>query len=70
MDDPYPDPKGLIVPSRSPSPSAERLQGGRIAPDEEIDEAAGKSLQEISEMVAEREAKARATILEMVRNSI
>lgn len=42
LDDPFPDPKGLLVRSRSPSPSAERLAGGRIAPDEEIDETSGK----------------------------
>ncbi|RZC40324.1 Pro isomerase and/or RRM 1 domain containing protein [Asbolus verrucosus] len=66
LDDPFPDGGKLRVPSRSPSPSAERLQGGRIAPDEEIDETAGKTAEEISEMIAEREAKARATILEMV----
>ncbi|KAF5287474.1 hypothetical protein FQA39_LY04102 [Lamprigera yunnana] len=66
LDDPYPDLEGLRVPARSPSPSAERLQGGRIAPDEEIDETVGKSVEEIEEMKAEREAKARATILEMV----
>ncbi|CAH1972101.1 unnamed protein product [Acanthoscelides obtectus] len=66
LDDPYPDPKHLQVPSRSPSPSAERLQGGRIAPDEEINEAEGKTTQEIAEIRADREAKARATILEMI----
>lgn len=66
LDDPLPDPKSLNIPERSPSPSAERLQGGRIAPDEDIDETEGKSLDEINEMIAEREAKARATILEMV----
>ncbi|KAG5877498.1 hypothetical protein JTB14_028907 [Gonioctena quinquepunctata] len=66
LDDPYPDPKKLSVPSRSPSPSAERLQGGRIAPDEEIDETEGKNVHEVAEKQAEREAKARATILEMV----
>ncbi|KAF2895964.1 hypothetical protein ILUMI_10211, partial [Ignelater luminosus] len=66
LDDPYPDLKGIRIPSRSPSPSAERLQGGRIAPDEEIDETTGKDVEEVEEMKAEREAKARATILEMV----
>ncbi|KAJ3644698.1 hypothetical protein Zmor_022408 [Zophobas morio] len=66
LDDPLPDPEGLRAPSRSPSPSAERLQGGRIAPDEEIDETAGKTAEEVCEMIADREAKARATILEMV----
>lgn len=66
LDDPFPDPDQLEVPERSPSPSAERLAGGRIAPDEDIDETVGKSLQEVNEIVAQREAKARATILEMV----
>lgn len=66
LDDPFVDPKGLREPSRSPSPSAERLQNGRIAADEDIDDTAGKSMEEIQEMLAEREAKARATILEIV----
>ncbi|XP_066139743.1 peptidyl-prolyl cis-trans isomerase sig-7-like [Euwallacea fornicatus] len=66
LDDLYPDPKGFRVRSRSPSPSAEKLAGGRIAPDEEIDEISGKTNHEVLEMQAEREAKARATILEMV----
>lgn len=42
------------------------LQNGRIAPDEEIDDTAGRSAAEIEEMVKLREAQARATILEMV----
>ncbi|XP_068617719.1 peptidyl-prolyl cis-trans isomerase sig-7 [Battus philenor] len=66
LEDPFNDPPGLIPPSRSPSPSAERLRGGRIAPDEDIDETQGKSAAEIQEMVEEKEAKARATILEIV----
>ncbi|KAK9883378.1 hypothetical protein WA026_001550 [Henosepilachna vigintioctopunctata] len=66
LDDPLPDLERMVVPSRSPSPSAERLQGGRIAPDEEIDETKGKNINEINEIIAEREAKARANILEMV----
>lgn len=66
LDDPFPDPEYLRVPTRSPSPTAERLQGGRIAPDEEIDETHGRSLEEVNEIVASKEAKARATILEMI----
>lgn len=66
LEDPFNDPLGLRAPSRSPSPSAERLKGGRIAPDEEIDETQGKSAAEIQEMIEEKEAKARATILEIV----
>ncbi|XP_050077187.1 peptidyl-prolyl cis-trans isomerase sig-7 [Anopheles maculipalpis] len=66
LDDPFEDPRGFREPSRSPSPSAERLQGGRIAADEEIDDLGGKTEKEIAELIAEREAKARATILEIV----
>ncbi|XP_030767301.1 peptidyl-prolyl cis-trans isomerase-like 4 isoform X2 [Sitophilus oryzae] len=66
LDDPYPDPEKITIPSRSPSPSAERLAGGRIAPDEDVDETLGKSAREVAELQAEREAKARATILEMI----
>ncbi|XP_058057316.1 peptidyl-prolyl cis-trans isomerase sig-7 [Anopheles bellator] len=66
LDDPFDDPSGFREPSRSPSPSAERLQGGRIAADEEIDDLDGKTEQEIAELIADREAKARATILEIV----
>ncbi|XP_017774106.1 PREDICTED: peptidyl-prolyl cis-trans isomerase-like 4 [Nicrophorus vespilloides] len=66
LEDPFSDLKKMCVPSRSPSPSAERLQGGRIAADEDIDDTDGKSAAEIHEILAEREAKARATILEMV----
>lgn len=66
LEDPFNDPPGLRAPSRSPSPNAERLKGGRIAPDEEVDETQGKSAEEIQEMIEEKEAKARATILEIV----
>lgn len=41
-------------------------QNSRIGPDEEIDDTAGRSAAEIEEMVKQREAQARATILEMV----
>ncbi|KAH8278374.1 hypothetical protein KR018_001352 [Drosophila ironensis] len=66
LDDPFPNPRGLQVPSRSPSPSAERLKNGRIAADEDINDTEGLTLEEVQEMIAEREAKARATILEIV----
>ncbi|EAT42965.1 AAEL005541-PA [Aedes aegypti] len=44
----------------------ERLVGGRIAADEDIDDTEGKTKEEIAEMLEEKEAKARATILEIV----
>lgn len=66
LEDPYSDPRGFREPSRSPSPSKERLKNGRIAADEDIDDTEGKTEAEIHEMLQEREAKARATILEIV----
>lgn len=66
LEDPYADPRGFRQPSRSPSPSTERLKNGRIAADEDIDDTQGKTEAEIHEMLQEREAKARATILEIV----
>ncbi|KAL7731049.1 hypothetical protein ACLKA6_014267 [Drosophila palustris] len=66
LEDPFPNPRGFQVPSRSPSPSVERLKNGRIAADEDIDDTDGKTMEEMQEMLAEREAKARATILEIV----
>lgn len=66
LEDPYADPRGFKPPSRSPSPSADRLKNGRIAADEDIDDTQGKTEAEVQEMLQEREAKARATILEIV----
>lgn len=66
LDDPFENPRGFKEPSRSPSPSAECLKGGRIAADEDVDETNGKSETELAEMRMEREAVARATILEII----
>nr|CAG4647199.1 EOG090X0971 [Megafenestra aurita]SVE92499.1 EOG090X0971 [Megafenestra aurita] len=66
LDDPFPDPPGLVIPIHSPEPSKETLDSGRIAADEDINEMEGKTVEEIEELIAEKEAKARATILEMV----
>lgn len=66
LEDPFENPRGFRGPSRSPSPTADRLRNGRIAADEDIDDAEGKTDAEIQEMLADREAKARATILEIV----
>ena len=41
-------------------------QSGRIGIDEEIDDLKGKSTEEIEELIADKEAKARTQILEMV----
>lgn len=66
LEDPFPDMRGFREPSRSPSPNPERLKNGRIGADEEIDDTEGKTDAEIQEMLEEREAKTRATILEIV----
>lgn len=42
------------------------FQNGRIGADEEIDDTAGLTVAEVEELRQEREAKARATILEIV----
>ncbi|KAG1679759.1 Peptidyl-prolyl cis-trans isomerase-like 4 [Nymphon striatum] len=66
VDDPYDDPKGLEVPDQSPKPTKEQLANSRIGADENVDDAQSKSIEEIEEDIKDKEAKARATILEMV----
>ncbi|XP_060573670.1 peptidyl-prolyl cis-trans isomerase-like 4 isoform X2 [Ruditapes philippinarum] len=66
LDDPFDDPPGLEVPDRSPEPTKQQLDSGRIGADEEIDEFKGMSEQEVQELMEEREAKANAQILAMV----
>ncbi|GCB85436.1 hypothetical protein scyTo_0026171, partial [Scyliorhinus torazame] len=50
----------------SPEPTKEQLDSGRIGVDEEIDDTKGKTVEEIEEVLAEKEAKTRAILLEMV----
>ncbi|XP_015930463.2 peptidyl-prolyl cis-trans isomerase sig-7 [Parasteatoda tepidariorum] len=66
LHDPYEDPAGLSVPDASPEPTKEMLETDYIAPDEELDDTKGKDIEEIEEKIKDSEAKARATILEMV----
>lgn len=66
LHDPYEDPSGLEFREGSPEPTAEMLASSRIGADENINDYAGKSEEEINEIIAEKEAMARATILEMV----
>ncbi|CAH1225273.1 PPIL4 [Branchiostoma lanceolatum] len=68
LDDPFDDPAGLAdhIPDRSPEPTKEQLESGRIGADEAIDDAEGRSQEEVEEMLEEKEAKARTQILEMV----
>nr|XP_025036456.1 peptidyl-prolyl cis-trans isomerase-like 4 [Pelodiscus sinensis] len=66
LDDPFDDPPGLIIPDSSPEPTKEQLDSGRIRADEEIDDFKGKSVDEVEEIQAEKEAKTQAILLEMV----
>ncbi|XP_046849071.1 peptidyl-prolyl cis-trans isomerase-like 4 [Xenia sp. Carnegie-2017] len=66
LDDPFDDPDGLQVPDRSPEPTKEQLDSGRIGADEDIDDTKDKTVEEIEEMIEQREFKAGAQILEMV----
>ncbi|KAJ6660184.1 hypothetical protein lerEdw1_018111 [Lerista edwardsae] len=66
LDDPFDDPPGLAIPDRSPEPTKEQLDSGRIGADEEIDDFKGRSVDEVEEILAEKEAKTQAILLEMV----
>ncbi|XP_077367158.1 peptidyl-prolyl cis-trans isomerase-like 4 [Festucalex cinctus] len=66
LDDPFDDPPDLPVPDRSPDPTKEQLDSGRIGADEVIDDADGKAAEEVEERLNEKEAKTRAILLEMV----
>ncbi|XP_048344919.1 peptidyl-prolyl cis-trans isomerase-like 4 isoform X2 [Sphaerodactylus townsendi] len=66
IDDPFDDPSGLAMPDRSPEPTKEQLDSGRIGADEDIDDFKGRSVDEVEEILAEKEAKTQAILLEMV----
>ncbi|KAK9411659.1 peptidyl-prolyl cis-trans isomerase-like 4 [Crotalus adamanteus] len=66
LDDPFDDPPGLAIPDRSPEPTKEQLDSGRIGADEEIDDFKGRTTDEVEEILAEKEAKTQAILLEMV----
>ena len=57
---------GLQLREKSPEPTAEMLASTRIGADESLNDHEGKTEEEVNEIFAEKEAKARATILEMV----
>uniref|UniRef100_A0A1A8A074 Peptidyl-prolyl cis-trans isomerase n=2 Tax=Nothobranchius TaxID=28779 RepID=A0A1A8A074_NOTFU len=66
LDDPFDDPLDLPVPDRSPEPSKEQLDSGRIGAEEVIDDTEGKEAEELEERLKEKEAKTQAILLEMV----
>ncbi|KAL1921695.1 uncharacterized protein VTP21DRAFT_10337 [Calcarisporiella thermophila] len=65
LDDPFPDPPGLVIPDASPLPTKEMLETVRLAEDEELEEE-GIPEEELEKRRREREAKAQALTLEMV----
>jgi len=69
LDDPFPDPSGLTIPSQSPiEPPAHQHEEGkkilRVGDDEELDEEQDPEV--VEERRREREARAQALTLEMV----
>ena len=65
LNDPFPDLDGVIIPP-SPPPPDSVFDTKYVAADEETDETKGKSIEELEELLATKEAEARATILEIV----
>lgn len=66
LEDPFDDPPDLPVPDRSPEPTKEQLDSGRIGADEMINDLEGKEAEELDELLKEKEAKTQAILLEMV----
>ncbi|XP_046878327.1 peptidyl-prolyl cis-trans isomerase-like 4 [Hypomesus transpacificus] len=66
LEDPFDDPPDLQVPDRSPEPTKEQLDSGRIGADEDINDMEGKEAEELDELLKEKEAKTQAILLEMV----
>lgn len=64
--DPYDDLPGLDLPDASPKITPQALLSDRIGAHEVVDDASGKTIEEIEEEIQAKEAKARATILEMI----
>lgn len=66
LDDPFDDPRDLPVPERSPEPTKEQLDSGRIGAEEVINDEDGRAAEELEERLKEKEAKTQAILLEMV----
>merc|ERR1712083_451459 len=66
LHDPYDDPPGLEIREDSPEPTKELLAESRIGADENINDYEGMTEAEMNEVIAEKEAKARAAILTIV----
>ncbi len=66
LEDPFDDPPRLEVPPASPEPDAETLKSDRLGAEEAVSDDSDEDAEEVEERAREKEAKARATILEMV----
>ena len=66
LDDPFEDPARLDVPPASPEPDPEMLRTDRLGAEEAVEDDSDDDPEELAERAAEKEARARATILEMV----
>lgn len=66
LHDPFDDPEGLELPDASPEPTLEMLRSDRIGAHEVVDDTQGRSMEEIEEEIKTKEARARATVLEMI----
>ena len=64
LDDPFPDPPGLVEPASSPLPSKAQLATVMIGDDEELDDNIDEAA--VERLRREREARAQALTLEMV----
>uniref|UniRef100_A0A8C7US03 Peptidylprolyl isomerase like 4 n=1 Tax=Oncorhynchus mykiss TaxID=8022 RepID=A0A8C7US03_ONCMY len=68
LEDPLDDPADLPVPNRSPEPTKEQLDSGRIGAEEVINDTDGEEAEELDELLKEEAAKTQAILLEMVGN--
>jgi len=65
LEDPFPDPPGLVEPSESPVPSKAQLATVRLGEEDE-DETVGKTEEELEQIRKEKEARANALTLEII----
>lgn len=64
LDDPFPDPQGLLVPSRTPSPTPEQLRSIRLGEGDEVEDQ--RTEEEKEEARRKADSSAAALTLEMV----
>ena len=62
LEDPFDDPNGMCIPSRSPSPNRDVLESDRMCLDEELADEKALTAEELDEEFREKEARAQATV--------